>query len=479
MARKFDEKWGAYIADDDPLGRAMDSLMHRHVHSNGTATAEFMSNADGFQPTMNADTQEVIDDLERLAAGKPVQTEFVRTALTAAGFPADEAVRLTRRQTETLRDDVIAELRRRITVRNENSDLASTYECLLIGRDDEVVQWTDVRGGVDMTTVGDVRAALGMSVENFMSLDRKSKIQAIKRTTHKLRLRGARPVSRFSDERTALHVSLHDWARGHLRLEKPQSSSLHLMAEYDRQNTMGEFCRSLDDAQIVVVENDWGASVPPVAGEWRLPFPLMCWEFRISGVRVLAFTDCLWPASGSPQLYLIYGRDGHWVIDDFFYNVTGGAALGSGISHRVRSNGEGGREMEFRAVAEMVHASIRAVCIMMDAQVAHQEKVEAPAKLIERRRAEKRAPPRDHYVVRLFGAERRSYASRAKVAGRLSDARAPQRGHWRKGTWVHFDDPDSGQEQYVNDGGFVVSRTWRRWHFAGDPNNIIHREFRA
>jgi len=43
---------------------------------------------------------------------------------------------------------------------------------------------------------------------------------------------------------------------------------------------------------------------------------------------------------------------------------------------------------------------------------------------------------------------------------------------------VHYDDQDSGQVQYTNDGGFIVSKTWRRWHFAGDPKNIIHKEYR-
>jgi hypothetical protein len=293
---------------------------------------------------------------------------------------------------------------------------------------------------------------------------------------HDSNFRGALPQSFFQQdanrrERTALHVRLRAWNAGPLVLERPQGSSLHHLADYDAGNgPQPEKIRSwFDDRQIVLVENDWGRAVPQIEGEWRVPFAFICWEFRISGVRVLAFTE----ADREPAImWCVYGADGHWVVDDYRYEL-GCPALPRGIAKRdVDAH-------ELRRVAKMCYDTIRASCIMMDARVAHQDKVAASVKLAERRAREGRAPLRDHYVVRLLNSERRAHVARSRGASaHVETARAAQRGHWRKGTWVHYDDQDSGQVQYTNDGGFVVSKTWRRWHFAGDPKNIIHKEYR-
>lgn len=271
--------------------------------------------------------------------------------------------------------------------------------------------------------------------------------------------------------RTALHVKLRKWAQGPLVLERPTGASLHHLSDYDaRQGMAQDAVRSwFKDCQVVLVENDWGAAVPEMEGEWRVPFEFISWEFRISGVRVLAFTE----SDKEPNvMWCCYGADGHWVCDDYQYEL-GCPSLPRGI---MQKNVDA---KEFRRVAKMCYDTIRASCIMLDAQVAHHQHVAAPPKLVERRAREGRAPLRDHYVVRLLHAESRAYNQRARSGGAgTSGPRAPQRGHWRKATWVHYDDPDSGQVQYANDGGFVVSKTWRRWHFAGNPNDIIHKEYR-
>lgn len=274
------------------------------------------------------------------------------------------------------------------------------------------------------------------------------------------------------------------WSRGPLKLEKPQASSLHHLLDYDQVHTDGTFAEGLLsdwNLQTFVVENDWARAAPPMVRgeEWILPFPLCSWEFRVSGVRVITFTDAeSYNANpslvGYPTLFSVYGAKGHWVMDDYVY------AMGSdgvrGVPHQLAS-GSGQTIVEFRAVNEMIHREIRASCIMLDAEVCHKEKVCASAPLVQRAKQERRQPPRSYMVVRLLNRKTRTHSHRPRVAGPVN-AKTPQRGHWRRGTWVHFDDQDSGQVQYVNDGGFVVSKTWRRWHFAGDPNNIIEREFR-
>lgn len=497
----FDRKTGDYIKANDPLGRLEDSLLHNvpmhsakvdrldHVVQKRVA---FGSGVDEttpdttIHPVENLISNKIVEDLDRIVRGRGerLETDFVRGALRQAGVDPDRLPQWPEVKRRQFHNDCIRALQRRLRERNIDQDNTKTYDMLLAAKDHDPVLWAPhglPSGRVGehyQTTAGEVRRLLGMSVEDFLVLPVDRRLKILKKVDHKLRRSGS--VARtplFTQERTSLHLDLCDWAAGPLRLEKPQGSSLHHMIEYDRTNSMGEFALALENTQLVVVENDWGAAVPPVDGEWRLPYPLMCWEFRISGVRVLVFTDA--ETLDVPQLYCVYGRDGHWVIDDYYYHVTGGARLGPGLSHRVRSDGFGGRDTEFRRVADMVHAAIRAVCIMLDAQVARAEPVAAPSKIVQRRQAERKTPPRDHIVVRLFNHERRVHTHRSRVAGRLTDARSPQRGHWRRGTWVHYDDQDSGEVQYVNEGGFIVSKTWRRWHFAGDPNNILHKELRA
>lgn len=279
-------------------------------------------------------------------------------------------------------------------------------------------------------------------------------------------------------ERTELHVALRQWAVGPLRLEHPQGSSYHHLVEYDRVviqegfHTMADIAEQYGQPELMVVENDWGAALAGVAGvdngEVRMPFPHACWEFRISGVRVLCFVRTH-ETSFDTTLFCVYGRGGVWCADDYSYRVDGSRIVGAPHYNKNINH-------EFAAVASLVWRTVRASCIMLDARVARDETVEPSQKLVERRVSEKRAPPRTYQVVRLLRETKRHHERGALPGmGRVS---APQGGHLRRGTWVHYDDQDSGKEQIVNDGGFVVSRTWRHWHFAGDLSRMIEREYR-
>jgi hypothetical protein len=276
--------------------------------------------------------------------------------------------------------------------------------------------------------------------------------------------------------RSRLHKSLCEWANGPLTLERPQGASLHHMVQYDLDNTEGNFAQSLihnPNIQSFVVEHDWarataGTGLDEIVGEWRTPFAECCWEFRISGVRVLAFTHV--EDAGTISFWMVYGRDGHWVMDDYLYDIVEGRLInGRPLFERDTT--------EFPRVARLVFDNVRVACILIDANVAEREHVAAPVALNKMRQKQKKTPLRDHFVVRLLDRKHRVRTARSAGAG-SGGARAPQRGHWRRGTYVHFDDQDSGREQYANNGGFIVSRTWRPWHFAGDPNNLITKEYR-
>ncbi len=350
----------------------------------------------------------------------------------------------------------------------ENGKITSHFdtmaEMFASGEPDDPVLWTKSDGEQIKTTVDVLRRVWnkcsdGIPVEEFDKLPKHRTLRVCEKISALMTV-----IENNAIARRDLYLKLVEWNRGVLTLERPQGSSLHHFLGYDVNGAnINDVGASFDDCQIVLVENDWGAAVPQMEGEWRVPFKLMCWEFRLSGVRVLAITD----------VDDVYGSDGHWTVDGYEYEL-GCASLPPGKPYGAASFRE--REHELRRTAKLCYDTIRATCVMLDAQVAHRERVAASTKLKEQRVREGKAPLRDHYVVRLLHEEHRSY-HRARSAGG-GVARSPQRGHWRKGTWVHFDDQDSGQVQYANDGGFMVSKTWRRWHFAGDPKNIIHKEYR-
>lgn len=263
-------------------------------------------------------------------------------------------------------------------------------------------------------------------------------------------------------ERTELHRELRAWADGPLKLEHPQGSSFHHMLEYDVV-IGGNFVKSTPpDLQIFVVERDWArafAGYDLSEGECPMPFPHCLFEFRISGVRVLAFFD-------DQRMVCIYGRGGVWVADDFSYLRDG--------THIQRRTLSVHNKWEFPRVNKMVLENVRVACIMVDANVAQAVAREASSTLVAQRTRAGRQPPRNHYAVDLKRRVRYGAAARGQNVG----TRAPQRGHFRRGTWVHYQDADSGQVPYADSGGFWHSRTWRSWHFAGDPDNIIEKEYK-
>lgn len=278
-------------------------------------------------------------------------------------------------------------------------------------------------------------------------------------------------IAAHRDARTQLHISLQTWARGELKLERPQAASLHHMLRYDDETDGSTGDRESvhsPDMQSFIVENDWGRVVPMSHGEWRLPFKRICWEFRISGVRVLTFTMA--DDVESPVMFSVYGRDRMWVSDDYLYSISQNGIAGTSLYGDRRTI------TEFRKIATMVYANIRASCIMLDAKIAHGEAVTPSEELVRRARREGVPAPRKHHVVRLLRQQRSPNRNVHRTGTGMSGVH--QRGHWRPGRWLHYDNQDSGSDKYVNDGGFYVSKSWQSWHFAGDPNNIIEKEYR-
>jgi hypothetical protein len=286
-----------------------------------------------------------------------------------------------------------------------------------------------------------------------------------------MKARGALPRGMFLGgdtgclERTELHLSLREWAAGDLRLEHPQASSWHHLMEYEKIEEDHGYAKVLknEPPQLFVVERDWARAFAGYNlndGDSPLPYNHCVFEFRISGVRVMA----VYHESGD-IMFCIYGRGGVWVCDDYTYSISTGT---SKLSVRASDN------VEFVRVAKLVRDNVRVACIMVDADIAEKTEVKASGVLIKKRAYQGKHPPRDHYVIDLKHKHKRA-APGSRTGG---SPLYHQRGHFRRGTWVHYPDPNSGQVRYTDDHGIELSRTWRHWHFAGDPNNIIEREYR-
>lgn len=481
----FDKKTGDYKKPRDPLRQMQDSLLLSAGHSKGVSfnlgvPGALPANASTvLHPHLNLTSEHVVRDIERMTRGKgeKLESDYARGILRANGVDPDNMPKLSEVLRLRLHDEMVRTLHNTSKRRLPNRFGTLAESLLNAGPTDTVMTL-----GNNEVTVLEMREILlrmhHLTPEQYAALS-PGKQNAI---FDKINRYVDKNLRKFSSsrkdttvlDRDALHRSLHEWASGPLILERPQGSSLHHLIDYDMQNTEGRFGKTVMEdwnTQIFVVENDWARALAHndglKHGHVPLPFEFCCWEFRISGVRVLAFTES--SEKKGDTMWCVYGRDRHWVIDDYRYHVGDGLLM-------AESGQPEHKNVEFPRVARLVHDNIRASCIMIDANVAEHERVEISGKLAETRARSGRAPLKSHFVVRLL----KRHARRAHVTRTASTTgeRARQRGHFRMGHYVHYDDQDSGREQYVNAGGFIVSRTWKSWYFAGDPNNMITKEYR-
>lgn len=293
--------------------------------------------------------------------------------------------------------------------------------------------------------------------------------------------------------RSVIFDKIVTWAHGPLRLEKPQGSSFHHLVDYSRTSAGGTFARALESGelttpQLFVVDHDWHAAFSASEGfaeiaEWPLPYAKCCFEFRISGVRVLAFVEEDDVNDGGKFLHCVYGRDEHWCSDDYEYVLRrASGTLGHVTGVLVEVSGEKRREgHKFPDLTSMVVNQIRAVCIMLDARVAVQERREPSAALSKSRSARGRSALPAHSVVRL---SRRRYGQPREDTRAVSSGRHV-RLHWRRGHWRHYDrildepDPDVRTVDKANESGIWTSSQWINSMLVGDESlGFVEKEYR-
>ncbi len=291
-------------------------------------------------------------------------------------------------------------------------------------------------------------------------------------------------------ERDALHERLEGWANGPLRLEKPQGSSFHHLVEYAKLNATS-FVEALENGtlpmpQLFVVDHDWDKAFSNSEGfaeitEWPLPYQSCCFEFRISGVRVLAFVSEDDITDNGKYLHCLYGRDGHWCADDIEWRIMrGDGQRFGGYVNQIRGTTDMKQPRRFEALTSYVVAQIRAVCIMLDSQVALSERQPVSAALNKSRVAKGKPPLRDHHVIRL-SKRRRGEQDRTKGVSSGRHVRL----HWRRGHWRHHDrvlesaDPDVRLVEIPNESGIWTCKQWINCMLVGDESlGFVEKEYR-
>lgn len=183
-----------------------------------------------------------------------------------------------------------------------------------------------------------------------------------------------------------------------------------------------------------VVKHDWAgafANAEGMADEFKLPYDICAFEFRIGGRAViLAATDLL-------------GVDGLSTFiecGDYWYMPPPGAKGGECCDPAIR----------------YLWTQLRAICIALDAEVATETVVRAPNKLNEKRVKAGKVPLVNHSVVDL--------ARRHRVANPLAGhgTGTKKRLHFRRGHWRHYEE----------------SKTWVRWCLVGNPDlGFISKEY--
>lgn len=243
-----------------------------------------------------------------------------------------------------------------------------------------------------------------------------------------------------------------------LVMEKPQGSSMHHFLQYVYERDVDkignqEFRNMLsEEFQLFVVEHDWakafGGSGDFGEGEIQMPFDFTCFELRISGMRVLLMVGI---ENGERKVFLAVGVNGNWTGSRCSMDIDGTVRLVEQTDYYEPD--------AWRQFLTLLRAQIRAVCIMLDAEVAETDLRRAPEKLNRQRERQGRTPLRDYHVVRL--------AHRHRV--RAAEMRAQDEPGTRKR--LHF--------RRGHDRHYPNYKVWIKWQLVGDPDlGFVDKEYR-
>ena len=243
-----------------------------------------------------------------------------------------------------------------------------------------------------------------------------------------------------------------------LALEKPQGSSLHHALDELRSRGVPQATTDFfaQEFQSFVIQHDWAKAFDHATdfegGEVRLPFDFTAFEFRITGQRVIvALGNGGSEAKDAIIGVMFTGVNGRWYMPATNLLFVDGKLIDED-SDALQDYSYG---VEFLG---LLGRQIRAVCIVLEAEVAETEVVRAPRALQEKRQRDGKTPMKDYHVVSLAHRHR----VKALEQHMPSDRKRP-RCHYRRGHWRHFG----------------THRTWIKWMLVGNPDlGFVDKEYR-
>lgn len=279
------------------------------------------------------------------------------------------------------------------------------------------------------------------------------------------------------ERKEAMATELDQWWSVPFQLQRPDGSSLHrLQQAYKRGDwltlhsieSVPDIIEESDigtdlftDLQSFVIEHDWakaldGADISGHGGEIQVSAPVSAFEFTISGRRVISVVIDRDDEHDRRMLLTCELSNGWALLRPYRLNDAFEAvSLDAGTDAKFNLNAK------VQPLANLVAKNIKAICVMLEAEVAQTEVIRIDAKLNHAREKRGKLPLSDYHVVSLTRRDR----ALPRPRGEFDPDREIRhvRMHFRRGHWRHYQD----------------HRTWIKWQLVGDPDlGIIEKHYR-
>lgn len=280
------------------------------------------------------------------------------------------------------------------------------------------------------------------------------------------------------ERKEAMALELDGWLLPPFMLQRPDGSSLHRLqkaykagdwlimhsVEDGQVETISEYDHGadlFDDLESFVIEHDWakaldGADISGQGGEIQVGAPVSAFEFMINDRRVIGVVVDR-EEEHTRRMLLTCELANGWALlrpyklTDTFEPVS----IDAGTPAKMKLNSQ------VQPLANLVAKNIKAICIMLEAEVAQTEVIRVDAKLNRAREKRGKLPLSDYHVVSLTRRDR--VLPRAGVVLDPDREIRHVRMHFRRGHWRHYEN----------------HRTWVRWCLVGDPDlGIIEKHYR-
>lgn len=248
-----------------------------------------------------------------------------------------------------------------------------------------------------------------------------------------------------------------DWLETTKVLQSPSGTRLHKFIEaisagdvidwhdpnYRISEANGKAWRETAAASTVyLIEHNWAAAFDGATdfdgGEIHLPDDVCAFEFKMSGVPIVAFAT---ETDGSIYLQYALNLKDRWMLLDV-------------VPHALDLMPDDDPKGDYFLIAK----TIRAVCIALDAEVAKTNIIRAPHKLNHARERRGQMPIFSYHVVSLARRERAPMLDHE-----ASEPGTRKRLHFRRGHWRHYPD----------------HKTWIKWMLVGDPElGFVDKHYR-